>query len=153
MSLAKQLHQPIIALCKEYNKKAQMQLYNLYCKAMFLVSLWYVKDRFIAEDVMQAGATFDLNTRHCKVKMQNTVVSGSVSYGSFDAHTLFGGDLKINYSFVTINALNDFNLHLNNVSNATISSVENLLANIEVTQKKRNFLHFKKRVSFFEKAR
>lgn len=72
-----------------------------------------------------AGATFDLNTRHCKVKMQNTVVSGSVSYGSFDAHTLFGGDLKINYSSVTINALNDFNLHLNNVSNATISSVEN----------------------------
>jgi hypothetical protein len=28
---------------------------------------------------------------------------------------------------VTINALNDFNLHLNNVSNATISSVENLV--------------------------
>ena len=53
MSLAKQLHQPIIDLCKEHNKKAQMQLYNLYCKAMFLVSLRYVKDRFIAEDVMQ----------------------------------------------------------------------------------------------------
>lgn len=28
---------------------------------------------------------------------------------------------------MTINALNDFNLHLNNVSNATISSVENLI--------------------------
>ncbi len=53
MSSAKQLHQPIIDLCKENNKKAQMQLYNLYCKAMFLVSLRYVKDRFIAEDVMQ----------------------------------------------------------------------------------------------------
>lgn len=53
MSLTKQLHQPIIDLCKEHNKKAQMQLYNLYCKAMFLVSLRYVKDRFIAEDVMQ----------------------------------------------------------------------------------------------------
>jgi hypothetical protein len=90
MSLAKQLHQSIIDLFKKHNKKAQMQLYNLYCKAMFLVSLRYVKDRFIAEDVMQAGVTLDLNTRHCKVKMQNTVVSGSVSYGSFDAHTLFG---------------------------------------------------------------
>lgn len=30
-----------------------MQLYNLYCKAMFLVAYRYVKDRFIAEDVMQ----------------------------------------------------------------------------------------------------
>lgn len=28
---------------------------------------------------------------------------------------------------MTINALNNFNLHLNNVSNATISSVENLI--------------------------
>jgi RNA polymerase sigma-70 factor (ECF subfamily) len=53
MSTAKQLHQPIIDLCKENNKKAQMQLYNLYCKAMLLVAYRYVKDRFIAEDVMQ----------------------------------------------------------------------------------------------------
>ncbi len=30
-----------------------MQLYNLYCKAMFLVAYRYVKDRFLAEDVMQ----------------------------------------------------------------------------------------------------
>ena len=30
-----------------------MQLYNLYCKAMFLVAFRYVKDKFIAEDVMQ----------------------------------------------------------------------------------------------------
>ncbi|WP_237589376.1 RNA polymerase sigma factor [Polaribacter sargassicola] len=30
-----------------------MQLYNLYCKAMFLVAFRYVKDRFLAEDVMQ----------------------------------------------------------------------------------------------------
>jgi RNA polymerase sigma factor (sigma-70 family) len=53
MSKAKQLHQPIIDLCKENNAKAQMQLYNLYCKAMFLVAYRYVKDRFLAEDVMQ----------------------------------------------------------------------------------------------------
>ena len=30
-----------------------MQLYNLYCKAMFLVAFRYVKDKFVAEDVMQ----------------------------------------------------------------------------------------------------
>lgn len=30
-----------------------MQLYNLYCKGMFVVSYRYVKDKCIAEDVMQ----------------------------------------------------------------------------------------------------
>ena len=30
-----------------------MQLYNLYCKGMFMVSYRYVKDKCIAEDVMQ----------------------------------------------------------------------------------------------------
>ncbi|WP_438988453.1 RNA polymerase sigma factor [Polaribacter sp.] len=53
MKPTKQLHQPIIDLCKNNNAKAQMQLYNLYCNAMLLVANRYVKDRFIAEDVMQ----------------------------------------------------------------------------------------------------
>ena len=53
MSIAKQIHQPIIDQCKNNNAKAQMQLYNLYCKGMFLVSYRYVKDKCIAEDVMQ----------------------------------------------------------------------------------------------------
>lgn len=53
MRSTKQLHQPIIDQCKNNNAKAQMQLYNLYCKAMFLVAHRYVKDRFLAEDVMQ----------------------------------------------------------------------------------------------------
>ena len=53
MKSTKQLHQSIIDQCKNNNAKAQMQLYNLYCKAMFLVAFRYVKDSFIAEDVMQ----------------------------------------------------------------------------------------------------
>lgn len=53
MKPTKQLHQSIINQCKKNNAKAQMQLYNLYCKGMFLVSYRYVKDRCIAEDVMQ----------------------------------------------------------------------------------------------------
>jgi RNA polymerase sigma-70 factor (ECF subfamily) len=53
MKPTKQLHQHIIDQCKNNNAKAQMQLYNLYCKAMFLVSYRYVKDKCIAEDVMQ----------------------------------------------------------------------------------------------------
>jgi RNA polymerase sigma-70 factor (ECF subfamily) len=53
MKSIKQIHQPIIDQCKNNNAKAQMHLYNFYCKAMFLISFRYVKDRYIAEDVMQ----------------------------------------------------------------------------------------------------
>ena len=53
MNPTKQLYQSIIDQCKNNNAKAQMQLYNLYCKGMFLVSYRYVKDKCIAEDVMQ----------------------------------------------------------------------------------------------------
>tara|TARA_B110000503_G_scaffold138265_1_gene224133 strand:+ start:756 stop:1316 length:561 start_codon:yes stop_codon:yes gene_type:complete len=53
MSSTKQLHQSIIDQCKNNKAKAQMQLYNLYCKAMFLVAYRYVKDTFVAQDVMQ----------------------------------------------------------------------------------------------------
>lgn len=53
MKPTKQLHQSIIDLCKKKDAKAQMQLYNLYSKAMFLIAYRYVKDRFLAEDVMQ----------------------------------------------------------------------------------------------------
>ncbi|PWG04900.1 RNA polymerase sigma factor [Polaribacter aquimarinus] len=53
MNATKQLHQPIIDQCKNNNAKAQIQLYNLYCQAMLNIAFRYVKDRFIAEDVMQ----------------------------------------------------------------------------------------------------
>ncbi len=53
MNATKQLHQPIIDQCKNNNAKAQIKLYNLYCKAMLNIAFRYVKDRFIAEDVMQ----------------------------------------------------------------------------------------------------
>lgn len=53
MKPAKQLHQHIIDQCKQNNAKAQMQLYRLYCKAMFSVALRIVNDTFLAEEVMQ----------------------------------------------------------------------------------------------------
>ena len=53
MKSTKQLHQPIIEACKLNDAKAQMQLYDLYCKAMFSVAKRYVNDSFTAEDVMQ----------------------------------------------------------------------------------------------------
>jgi hypothetical protein len=70
-------------------------------------------------------AAFDLNIRHCKVKLPNTKVSGRVRYGSFEANDLSGGDLKIYYSPVKINDLNTCALFLKNVTDAKIASVTN----------------------------
>lgn len=53
MSTTKQLHHSIIEACKKNNAKAQMQLYNLYCNAMIVVANRYVKDPYLAEDIMQ----------------------------------------------------------------------------------------------------
>ncbi len=43
----------IVEDCKQNNRKAQMQLYDLYCEAMFSIALRYVKDSFVAEDMTQ----------------------------------------------------------------------------------------------------
>jgi len=75
------------------------------------------------------GATFDLNTRHCKVTLPNTVAFGNVKYGTFNAHNLNGGELTIDYSPVTINDLNACTLFLNNVTDAKIASVTNTSLN------------------------
>ena len=71
------------------------------------------------------NATFDLNTRHCKVKLPKTKASGKVSYGTFNADVLSGGELNISYSPVIINSLNTTDLFLNNVTDAHIASVAN----------------------------
>ena len=72
------------------------------------------------------SATFDLNTRHCKVKLPNTKASGKVSYGTFNVNDLNGGKLNIYYTpVVNINDLNACTLFLNNVTDAKIASVTN----------------------------
>ena len=52
-ALYKNIHQEIITQCKEGSQKAQFQLYKLYYKAMYSVSLRIVNDEMEAEDVMQ----------------------------------------------------------------------------------------------------
>lgn len=47
------LNNKIVENCKLNNAKAQMQLYDSYCDAMFCIAKRYVKDSFTAEDVMQ----------------------------------------------------------------------------------------------------
>ncbi len=45
----------LISLCKANNQKAQFEIYNRYCKAMYNVAYRIVKDEHFAEDVMQEG--------------------------------------------------------------------------------------------------
>lgn len=71
------------------------------------------------------NTTFKLNTRHCKIKLPNTIASGKVSYGSFNADGLVGGNLNINSSPVDINTLTACTLFLNNVQTANVSSISN----------------------------
>lgn len=52
-TLYKNIHQEIIDQCKEGSQKAQFQLYRLYYKAMYSVSIRIVNDEMEAEDVMQ----------------------------------------------------------------------------------------------------
>ncbi len=74
-------------------------------------------------------ATFDLNTRHCKVKLPKTKASGKVSYGTFKADVLNGGKLNVSFSPVIINSLNACTLFLNNVTDAQVASVANTTLN------------------------
>jgi len=71
------------------------------------------------------GVTLDLNTRHCKLKLPKMSASGKVSYGSFNASGLEGGELNINYAPVQINSLTNATLSLTNVTDATLASVRN----------------------------
>ena len=53
MNQTKELHNHLIDACKNNDAKAQMQLYDMYCKAMCVIANRYVKDSFVAEDIMQ----------------------------------------------------------------------------------------------------
>jgi hypothetical protein len=70
------------------------------------------------------GATFNLKTKHCKVRLPNTIASGTIKYGSFEANNLIGGTLAVAYAPTIINSLNACTLFLNNVTAANIASVE-----------------------------
>ncbi len=53
MNQNQNLQSQLIENCKNNNSKAQMQLYDMYCKAMFNTAYNLVKDDMIAQDVMQ----------------------------------------------------------------------------------------------------
>jgi RNA polymerase sigma factor (sigma-70 family) len=53
LSLTNQNIEELIWLCQQKNQKAQFEVYNRYCKAMYNVAYRIVKDAHFAEDVMQ----------------------------------------------------------------------------------------------------
>lgn len=53
MSQNNQHIKQLISLCKEGNQSAQLEVYNLYYKAMYNTAIRIVKDPFEAEDIMQ----------------------------------------------------------------------------------------------------
>lgn len=55
MNRTKNLQSELIEKCKDNNRKAQMQLYDMYCKAMFNTAMGFTKDDMIAQDMMQEG--------------------------------------------------------------------------------------------------
>ncbi|MCD0476019.1 RNA polymerase sigma factor [Flavobacterium sp. EDS] len=55
MNITNQNIEELITLCKQKNQKAQFEVYNRYCKAMYNVAYRIVKDEHYAQDVMQEG--------------------------------------------------------------------------------------------------
>jgi RNA polymerase sigma-70 factor (ECF subfamily) len=45
----------LIEQCKKGNQKAQLQIYNLYCEAMFFIACRYLNNEEEAKDAMQEG--------------------------------------------------------------------------------------------------
>jgi RNA polymerase sigma-70 factor (ECF subfamily) len=71
----KNIHQELIDLCREGNQKAQFQLYKLYYKAMYSVSLRIVNDEAEAEDIMQEA--------FLKAFRKIDTYKGEVSFGAW----------------------------------------------------------------------
>ncbi len=53
MNQTKYLHSDLIKRCKNSNSKAQLQVYDLYCEAMFKTAYNFTKEKTVAEDMMQ----------------------------------------------------------------------------------------------------
>jgi len=73
MDRNKQVH--LIEKCKNNDSLAQMQLYDLYCKAMFNTAYNFTKDDDIAQDVMQEA--------FIKAFKKIETYTGEASFGSW----------------------------------------------------------------------
>ena len=77
MSQTKNLQSSLIFKCKQNDPKAQLQLYDNYCKAMFITAFNFVKQEAVAEDIMQ-----------------ESFIKAFKKIDSFDGKAAFGAWLK-----------------------------------------------------------
>jgi len=73
--MTRKVHSHLIKKCKENDPKAQMQLYDLYCNAMYHTACNMIKDDVIAQDVMQES--------FIKAFKKVETYNGSASFGSW----------------------------------------------------------------------
>ena len=73
--MTRKTHSHLIDKCKDNDPKAQMQLYDLYCNAMYNTACNMIKDDVIAQDVMQEA--------FIKAFKKVETYNGSASFGSW----------------------------------------------------------------------
>ena len=69
------IHSHLIDKCKNNDSRAQMQLYDLYCKAMYNTACNFLKDDVVAQDIMQES--------FIKAFKKIDTYNGSASFGSW----------------------------------------------------------------------
>ncbi|RBW60366.1 RNA polymerase subunit sigma-70 [Tenacibaculum sp. E3R01] len=129
MKPTKQLHQSIIEACKQNNAKAQMQLYDLYYKAMYTVALRYVKDSFEAEDIMQDAFIKAFRKIYLYKEevafgawLKRIVINQSIDWLKKRKLTL----VSINEEVTSIEENDDWNVGMNISYNDIVSSIDKL---------------------------
>ena len=75
MNRTTDLHKQLVEDCKNNDARSQMQLYDLYCKAMCTIANRYVKDSLVAEDIMQDSFIKAFQNMHS--------FKGEVSFGAW----------------------------------------------------------------------
>jgi len=73
--MTRKVHSHLIDKCKDNDPKAQMQLYDLYCNAMYNTACNMIKDDVIAQDVMQEA--------FIKAFKKVETYNGSASFGAW----------------------------------------------------------------------
>ena len=123
------LNNQIVEDCKLNNSKAQMQLYDMYCNAMFITAKRYVKDNFIAEDIMQEA--------FIKVFKNINGFKGEVTIGAWIKKIVINQSIdylkkkkielvSIDEAKLTIADENDWNVNEEVTINSITSAINNL---------------------------
>lgn len=100
----------LIEKCLKGNRKAQLELYNLYCDAMFTIACRYVKEKDTAQDVTQEA-----------------FIKAFSNLKKYDGSFTFGAWLKQIVIHQSIDCLRKrkFDLNIDDVPNLRVEDEEN----------------------------